>query len=214
MNDASLQKPAAVAGGIFVLAFLVGLILIGDQAGAFADSERAYREIFDDVSHRVQDVVGSVLLMVSAVALAVFAYLLSSLSPDDTATRPGSIVMVRVSGMLSAVAILTAGAAFLTVPASLAIGDFFDDPGIETAQIILPHFGYILVVVAAVIPAAAMMVGSSRLRVLPLWFRRATLPVAVILVVVSMSVSGLVLLPVWVGVAAITIRQTSPKMTT
>jgi hypothetical protein len=159
-------------------------------------------------------VVGSVLLIVSAVALAVFVHLLSSLNSDDTASRPGSIVTVRVSGMLSAVAILVAGAAFLTVPASLAIGDLFDDPGIETAQIILPHFGYVMLVVAAVIPAATMMVGSSRLRVLPLWFRRATLPITVILVVVSTSVSGLVLLPLWVGVAASIILWTSPKSAT
>jgi hypothetical protein len=178
-------------------------------AGAFADSERAYREIFDDVSQRVENVVGSVLLIVSAVALAVFAHLLSSLDSDDMANRPGSTVFVRVSGMLSAAAILTAGAAFLTVPASLAIGQFFDDPGIQTAQIILPHFGYVMLVVGAVIPAVAMMVGSSRLGVFPVWFRRATLPVAVLLVVVSMSVSGLILLPIWMGVAALTILRTS-----
>jgi hypothetical protein len=91
-------------------------------------------------------VVDSLLLMVSAVALAVFAHLLGSLSNDDVARRPGSTVVVRVSGLLSAVAILTAGAAFLTVPASLATRSLFDDPGIETAQIVLPHFGYIMLV--------------------------------------------------------------------
>ena len=198
MGGASLHKPAAVSGGIFALAFFAGLILVGDQAGAFADSERAYREIFDDVSHRVEDAAGSLLLMVSSVALAVFAHLLSSLSDDGRAKRPVSTVVIRASGMLSAVAILAAGAAFLTVPTSLAIGAFFDDPGIETAQVILPHFGYIMLVVAAVIPAVVMMVGSSRLQVLPVWFRRATVPVSVILVVVSMTVSGLVLLPLWV----------------
>ena len=158
--------------------------------------------------------VGSLLLMVSAVSLAVFAHLLSSLSNEDIPRRPASTVVVRVSGMLSAVAILTAGAAFLTVPASLGVGAFFDDPGIETAQIILPHFGYIMLVVAAVIPAAVMMIGSSRLQVLPVWFRRATIPIAVILVAVSMTVSGLVLLPAWAGVAALTIRRSSRKLAT
>ena len=46
------RRSAAVSGGIFALAFLVGLVLVADQAGAFADSKRACSEIFADVSLR------------------------------------------------------------------------------------------------------------------------------------------------------------------
>lgn len=206
-----MRKAASISGWVFALAFLVGLMLVGDQAGAFADSERAYREIFEDASHRTEDAVGALLLMVSAVALGVFAHLLSSLSPDGETNRPASIVVVRVSGILSAGAILTAGAAFLTVPASLIIGDFFGDPGIQTAQVILPHFGYIMLVVGAVIPVAAMMVTVTRLQVMPTWFRRATVPTVILLVVASTSVSGLVLLPMWAAAAALAIRPDRVK---
>ena len=73
MTDDTLRRSASVSGGIFAVTFFVGLLLVGDQAGAFADSERAYTEIFSDDSHRTEDVAGSLLLIVSAVAFGTFA---------------------------------------------------------------------------------------------------------------------------------------------
>ena len=78
-------------------------------------------------------------------------------------------MVVRVGGRLTAVSILMAGAAFLTVPASLLLGDLLGDPGIVTAQPVLPHFGYILLVVGSTIPAAALMVATTRLGEFPTW---------------------------------------------
>jgi hypothetical protein len=56
------------------------------------------------------------------------------------AIRPFSVVM-RVGDALAAVSMLMAGAAFLTVPASLLLGDLYGDPGLVTAQPVLPHSG-------------------------------------------------------------------------
>ena len=80
------------------------------------------------------------------------------------------------------------GAAFLTVPASLVVGDFFGDPGLVEAQPVLPHFGYVLLVVAATVPATALMVASTRIGSSPRWWKSVTVIVAPLLVVTGPSV--------------------------
>ncbi len=111
--------------------------------------------------------------------------------------------MVRVSGLLAAAAILIAGAAFATVPASLVVGDIAGDPGIVSAQTLLPSLGYMLLVAGAMIPAAVVMVGSTRLGLFSRWFVWATPVVAVLLIVTAPMVSAMALLPIWVAVAAV-----------
>lgn len=203
MGDETLRQWVPISGGIFAIAFSAGLLLVGDQAGAFADSESAYRAIFSDGSHRVEDLAGSVLLIVSAIAFGVMAHLLAALGE---VTRPSS-VLVRVGGTLAAASILFAGAAFLTVPASLLLGDFYGDPGIVSAQAILPHFGYILLVVGSAIPAAALMVASTRLGEFPTWLTWVSMIAAALLVVTAPSVISMLLLPIWVAAVALVTRR-------
>lgn len=201
MTDISSRRGGLIAGWLFAVPFFVGLFMVGDQAGAFADSERAYADIFADTSHRVQDLVGSVLLMVSSIAFAGFAHFIAPAQPGGS--RYSWSIVVRVGGSLSAAAILVAGATFATVPASLAMGDFFDDPGIVTAQNVLPSLGYILLVGAAMIPAIAVMVGSTRIGAHPKWFVWLTLAMALLLVLTSSTVATMALLPIWVAVTAV-----------
>lgn len=203
MADIALRRSASVSGGIFAVTFLVGLLLVGDQAGAFADSDRAYTEIFSDDSHRTLDLAGSLLLMVSAVAFGTFAL---QLGAAIDMTRPSSVV-TRVGGTLASVSILMAGAAFLTVPASLLFGEFTGDPGLVTAQPVLPHFGYILLVLGSTIPAGALMVASTRLGGFPTWLRWITVVAAVLLVVTGQSVITMLLLPIWVATVALVTRS-------
>ncbi len=188
------------------MTFFAGLLLVGDQAGAFADSERAYAEIFSSNSHRVEDLTGSVLLMVSAIAFGVFAHLLAVSGAPARPERP-SPVLARVGGTPAAASILFAGAAFLTVPASLLLGDFYGDPGIVSAQPILPHFGYILLVVGSAIPAAALMVASTRLGEFPTWLTWVSMIAAALLVVTAPSVISMLLLPIWVAAVAVVTRR-------
>ncbi len=208
MSDETTQRGLSVSGGIFAVAFFVGVLLVGDQAGAFADSERAYTEIFSDDAHRVQDLAGSVLLIVSAIAFGMFAHLLAAREEASQPPHPASVV-VRVGGTLAAASILAAGSAFLTVPASLLLGGFYGDPGIVDAQPILPHFGYVLLVVGAAIPAATLMVASVRLATYPTWLAWVTVIAAVLLVVTAGSVITMVLLPIWVAAVAVVTRGTA-----
>jgi len=206
------RRGASIAGWVFAVSFLVGLVLIGDQAGAFADSDRAYAELFADASHRIQDLTGSVLLIVSAIAFGVFAQFMAPAQEPGAPGYPWTVA-VRVSGMLVAAAILMAGGAFATVPASLVIGDVFDDPGIVTAQNVLPSFGYVMLVAGAVIPAVVVMVASTGLGLFSKWFVWVTPVIAVLLIVTAPAVSTLALLPIWVAAAAVLQARNRPTPT-
>lgn len=199
---AETRPGVSIAGWVFAVSFFVGLILVGDQAGAFADSDRAYAELFADTSHRVEDLVGSALLIVAAVAFGIFVQFMAP------AQGPGSpryewTVVVRVGGTLVATAFVVAGGALATVPASLVIGDFFDDPGIVAAQNVLPSLGYVMLIAGAGIAATVVMGGSTRLGLFPRWFVQATAVAAVLLIVTASSVSTMALLPVWVATSAV-----------
>jgi hypothetical protein len=200
MADETARRGALIAGGVFAVTFLVGLVLVGDQAGAFADSERAYAAHFADTRHRIEDLTGSALLIVSAVAFGLFSQFMASSLRLSSGPYVESVV--KVSGMLSAAAILVAGGAFMTVPGSLALGDLFDDPGIVTAQPVLPSLGYMMLVAGAVIPAAVLMVASTRLGVYPRWFVIVTVVITVFLVLTAPMFGALALLSIWVAAAA------------
>jgi hypothetical protein len=202
MTVETTDRLAVIAGWVFAGSFFLGLVLVGDQAGAFADSDRAYAELFGDASHRVEDLAGSALLIVSAIAFGAFTqFIAPALGPDMD--RYGWTVVVRVSGLLAAASILVAGATFATIPASLVVGDFTGDPGIVTAQNLLPSLGYLTLVAGAMIPAAIVMVGSTRLGLFSQWFVWVTPVVAVLLVVTAPMVAAMALLPIWVAVAAV-----------
>jgi len=212
MTVATSRPGASIAGWVFAVSFFVGLFLVGDQAGAFADSDRAYAELFAETSHRVQDLIGSALLIVSAVAFGVFVQFMVP------AQEPGSpryewTVVVRVGGTSVSAAFLVAGGALATVPASLVIGDFFDDPGIVTAQNLLPSLGYMMLVAGAMLAAVFVMGASTRLGLFPRWFVWATAVVAVLLIVTAPAVGTIALLPVWVAIAAVLQSRTKETPT-
>lgn len=198
-----------MVGWAFAALFVLGLFSVGDQAGAFADSEVAFSELFGDPSNRLRDIVGSALLVLSAICLGAFVQLLSR-----TATSGASALVpsawVRSAGSLTAVAILIAGGTFATVPASLAIGDFFGDPGITASQNLLPSLGYVMLVAAA-LSMAVTMIAIARLRSFPRWLAISTPVVAVAIVVASPSVAFLALISVWVAtVATVVTRNDTP----
>ena len=76
-----------------------------------------------------------------------------------------------------------------------------------SAQQILPHFGYILLVVGAAIAAPTLMVASVRLGEYPTWLTWVTVITAVLLVVTAWTVSLMVLLPIWVAAVALVTRR-------
>ena len=45
MTVEPIGRGVSTAGWVFAVSFFVGLFLVGDQAGAFADADRAYAEL-------------------------------------------------------------------------------------------------------------------------------------------------------------------------
>ncbi len=195
-------RSSAVAGGLFVVSFVAGVALVGDLAGSFADSDETFVAHFASASQRAADLVGSLLLFVSAMALLVFALLISAASDDAQEREAVSAVVARASGTLAAVGLFVAALSFATVPASISFGDLFDDPGIGVGQAVIPQFGYVALV-GAMLSAAVMIVAASQFQRLPSWLVRLGYVLAALLALGSVTVAGTILLAVWVGLVSV-----------
>jgi hypothetical protein len=201
-----------VTGGVFVVAFGAGLVLLGSEIGAFGDSDRAFVEHFSAGSQRAADIAGSFLLMASAVAFMYFTHLIASTQTSDPNQSTSSNV-VRTTGILSGIFMIVAALALITVPLSISMGEFFDEDGtvFQHGQAVLPQFGYVTLVFGAMIPAAVAIGVASRLGLFPVWLNRASLPIAVLLALTSGSVGTMALLPLWVGLTTVVLAWSTPS---
>ncbi len=207
---AGSNRVITVTGGIFVATFTVGLVLLGGLVGSFADSDETFVEHFSSGSQRGVDIAGSVLLVVAAVVFVYFTQLIGSADPE-TSTRTATLVLVRAAGMLAGVGMLVAALAFFTVPLSISLGEFYDEVGgaFGESQAVLPQFGSLALGVAAMFPAAITVVAIARLRLFPTWLTRLSYAVGVLLVLTSLTVVTMILLPVWVALATLSLRQSA-----
>ena len=130
----SLERATAITGGVFAVAFAVGLMLVGETAGSFAEPDDYFPRHFASSSQRIADLVGSLLWLAAAIALLVFARLLSISRSDVSVGGQVSRAVVQASGTLAAVGLFVAAVSLATVPASIVIGELFDDPGIIDGQ--------------------------------------------------------------------------------
>jgi hypothetical protein len=204
------NRLVAVTGGVFVVTFVIGLALLGDEIGAFGDSDRAFVEHFSTGSQRAADIVGSFLLLAAAAAFMCFTHLIASIETGDLSQSARS-GMVRLTGILSGIFMIVAALALLTVPLSISTGEFFDEEGkaFQQGQAVLPQFGYVALVLGAMIPAAVTIGAASRLGLFPPWLARASWPIAVLLALTSGSVSTMALLPIWVALATVMLARST-----
>src|SRR5687767_7154263 len=82
LDIGELVKSAARASAVFVVLFVVGLLMLGDLLGSFADSDRAFADHFADGGTRARDIVGSLLLVLAGFALVWFAVAMSAARED------------------------------------------------------------------------------------------------------------------------------------
>lgn len=209
------QRATKAAGTLFVVAFVVGWALLGDELGAFGDSDNAFVQHFSSGSQRAADIAGSVALGAAAVAFASFTHLIGSTLPNAL-DRSSPSHLVRTSGMLAATFMFVAALALVTVPLSLSVGELFDeDPGaFGDGQAVLPQFGFVALAIGAMVPAAVAMAVSARLGLFPMWLARSSVAIAVLLALTSVSVISMVLLPIWVALGTVTITQTGAQAAT
>ena len=206
---ASSSRVGTVVGAVFVVTFVASLALLGDEAGAFGDSDRAFVEHFSTSSQRSADILGAFLLIVAAAAFMTFTHVTSSIGGDGS--RPYAPVVVRTAGMVAGMFMILAALALMTVPLSIAMGDFFDEGGggaFVVGRAVLPQFGYVVLVFGAMIPAAVTIVAVTQLRAFPTWLTWVSYSVAILLALTSTMVVSMILLPIWVAIATPRLRRT------
>lgn len=192
-------------GIVFVVAFIVGAVLLGEVVGSFGDPDRQFAAIHEARSDRIGFVIGGYALAFAGVAFIWFIVSLTEhlAGPDDVVL----VTIARISGAAFATLLLAAAAAFMTVAASLTMGDAFDDGGqFETGMSALPQLGYVLFHVggmlafsSTVAATSMLMRGAARGRV---WLRRFGY-VTALLLPLSVFTVFLVLLPVWAAAASL-----------
>lgn len=201
---AGSNRAMGITGGLFVVAFTAGLALLGDELGAFADSDQAFIDHFSTGSQRGTDIAGAVLLVAAAATFMYFTHLIASVPSENLNQSPTS-GLVRIAGIFTGGLMIVAALALVTVPLSISLGEFFDEDSgaFRQGQAVLPQFGFVTLVFGAMIPAAVTMVAVGRLGLFPKWLARASTPVAVLLALTSSSVVTMVLLPMWVALATV-----------
>lgn len=205
---AGSKRVMTVTGGLFVVAFVVGLALLGDQVGAFADSDRTFVEHFSTGSQRAVDIAGSALLVVAAAAFMYFTHLIASVRAEALSQSAMSR-LVRTAGMLAGTFMVVAALALLTVPLSISLAEFYDEEptAFGEGQAVLPQFGYVTLVFGAMIPAAVAIAAAARLGLFPTWLTRSSFPLAILLAITSGSVVTMVLLPIWAALATVALAR-------
>jgi hypothetical protein len=200
------------AGTAFVLAFLLGAVLLGDMAGSFGDPDSQFVAIHEARSDRIGFVVGGYALTFAGIA---FIWFIVSLTEQLRSTGDDVLVAIaRISGGAFATLLLGAAAAFMTVAASITMGDVFGDDGqFETAMSAMPQLGYVLFHAGAmlafsstVVATSMLLRGASRGRV---WLRRFGF-VTALLLPLSVFSPLLVLLPAWVLAASVLAWRDGP----
>ena len=213
-TSASLRTTRLLGVGFAVL-FTVALstLLLGDLIGAFADAAATFATHVDSSGELWRHAVGAVLLCVSGlVFLGFVAGMSDSLSRHGSADPWPGTRSARAVATVFAAQVGVAAAALATVSLSMGFGRITGDPGIQEAQSVLPQLGYVVLFVPAALTAglavALLARSASRGSALPGW------------VVVAGYVAGaaqlagiltlpLLLLPLWVLLASLTLRRPS-----
>ena len=199
------MKSASIAGGVFALLFAVSLATLGDLLGSFADPDDAFETFFSDGGNRASVIVGSLSLVLAGYAMLWLAFAIAE--AWDTRGMP-----LVVTASLACGGMILAGLALVTVPLSISIGDLTDDPGLGMGQAVLPQFGFVALVIGAMLPAAALVIVIARIPgLLPRWLSLAGYPVAALLLL-ALMVGPMVLLAVWIAAVSAVLRRSRPPM--
>ena len=146
------MRRAAVAFGLLLP---LGVLLLGDLVGAFADAAASF-DYFDGTAARVRHFVGAGALAAAGLA---FVVLVVHATHDEPAPRArlaqsGAVVFAALLGV--------SGAAFATVSFSIQFGRLTGDPGIEQGRDLLPQLGYVLLFGPAALVGGAVVVVLAR----------------------------------------------------
>lgn len=193
----------------FAVLFTVALTaMLGDLVGAFADSSTTFAPYFDSSVERLRHALGAYLLTGSGLAFVAFvAHATRFFETSEPRTDDGRAACLASAVFAAQVGL--AAAAFATVSLSVGFGQITGDPGILEVRELLPQLGYVILFVPAALSAGLAVFllarGASRTAQLPRWLIAAGY-VAASAQLLSLYTLPLLLLPLWVVGASVTLR--------
>jgi hypothetical protein len=128
--------------------YLLAIVLLGPLLGSSADASTAFTDHHADDFNRLRDLVGSFALLVAAGSLVWMVVA----ARTETSTLIGSPLrdLTAAVAVVTASVLVVASALLITVPATTAIGELTDDPGIDpTVQAGIAQAGTVVLLVAA-----------------------------------------------------------------
>lgn len=208
------SKLSAIAGILFAVFFVAGMIVISDSPDV-SDSDQAIIDWYSDSGHQKAQLAGAYLLTLAGIAGAVFVSVglgprLSAAARDETSRTLAG--MVGPAGILMATCITIGGFALAACSASAIFDDVTIDPG--TARF-LPSVGFGAILVGAGLAGAFVIAVSSviglRDRAFAPWLGWLGVVCAIALLggVVFLP---MVALPLWVLLASITFLSSSRRL--
>lgn len=194
---------------MFAVAFASGTVLLAELWGSFGDPDGAFADFYDDATNRGATVVGSALLFVSGLTLLPFAAGLAG--RIDRGAGPWQQMLAQLPVVVS-VLIVAAAAASATVGASRTMAVAFDEasePFEGPGTAVLPQLGYVLIVLAAWAEAVWLLVaGTLAVRSGAKFFVAGWPAVAcAAALILSPAVMPLLVLPVWVLAASVSMLR-------
>jgi len=207
MTSAAALRAVGVTSAALIL---IGIALLGELLGAFGDPDYVFIDYYGDSSNRARGLIGGSALLVGALAFVAFGnLLLNRLDPDRESAIAG--YAERLS-LLLATFVITAAAALVTVDFSRGFADLFDEtetPFEGSTVVVLPQFGYVLLLVAGGWTAAAFVALTSFVGrsggTLPGIVSLLGFIVAAVLLLSPMTMP-FVLFPIWVLIVAFAAR--------
>lgn len=197
-----------LSGIAFAILFIVGVMLGSDTPEPDApDAE--WTEWFDDGGHRGLQIVSIFLMALAALALVVFitglVHRLRAASPHH-----GAVQLAHGSGMILAAMIAIAGIAINQISGAIEFGDA-PIPEADTLRI-AEQLGYGILLIPggwfAALTVAAASIAARGTGVFPNWLV-TTGYVAAVILIFSFIFIPMVVLPLWVLAAAISVGRRS-----
>jgi hypothetical protein len=188
--------------------YLLAIVLLGPLLGSSADASTAFSEHFAEDGNRLRDLLGSFALLVAAGSLVwtVVAARSETSSRVDGPLRD----LTAAAGVVTASVLVVASGLLVTVPATTAIGELTDDPGIDPAvQAGIAQAGTVMLLVAALCLALTTLLVARlgrrsdavpRWVVVTAWVTAATLVLGVtVVLLVPFAAWAIAVGLVWAG---------------
>ena len=199
-----------LSGLSFVLLFFASLVMLGDLAGSFADSDALFIDYHSSQSNQIQVVVGG--YVITAAGLALLIFLTGQAAP--TSGRNGHPLhnLALASGMVGVALWLAGGAALMMGATAKTFGSITGDaPLTGDGVAVAPQLGYVLIFLSAMWALACSIAAQTwcvwTASTWPAWLRWLSVTTVIALLLGAALFVPLIMLPIWVGAVSVFERR-------